>query len=185
MEHHEGANDKPQNIFLMVVLCVQHGDMWSIGCEVCKCNGKTGQMECFPYPCEQDIACNENERIVFDKPSLNSGKSCCGHCVPVTCRFNHTEYEVGATFRDPAYPCVSYSCELSGLSVTVNTCPNQLTCSEDRRSYDENGCCYTCDTKCKPSPSLIKIQHDLQEHKNCSGMISITKCSGDCQATEV
>ncbi|XP_041442414.1 mucin-19 isoform X16 [Xenopus laevis] len=159
---------------------VQAGHMWQTGCDVCTCNGTSGKTQCAPRQCEKEIICKSDERRVLRKP----GKSCCGYCEPLTCKHNGTEYKLGATFIDKSNPCITYRCDASGLTVNVKSCPNEQVCSKSERTYDSDGCCFSCDTSCKPVPATVGIQgeYDYQNEKtNCSANIIMAKCSGQCQ----
>ncbi|XP_031754866.1 integumentary mucin B.1 [Xenopus tropicalis] len=161
-------------------LPVQKGQMWQTGCDVCTCNGTSGKTQCVPRHCEKEIICKKDERRVLRKP----GKSCCGYCEPLTCRHNGIEHKLGATFKDGENPCITYRCDTTGLTVNVKSCPNQQFCTKSRRSYDPDGCCYSCDTSCKPVPAKVGITaeygHERQK-TNCSAIIAMTKCSGECE----
>ncbi|XP_056425837.1 integumentary mucin B.1-like [Hyla sarda] len=162
------------------------GDTWEFGCNVCTCNGITGIMDCEPRDCDQEVVCGENERKVFTDLTKQSKDSCCGHCEPLTCKHNGTDYKINETFIDPENPCVVYTCEVTGLSVWVDTCPKQKYCTKDRRTYDENGCCYTCDNSCKPSPTTIELtitytDFDDNYEGSCSSFVTMAKCSGECE----
>lgn len=164
---------------------ITDGDTWELGCNVCTCDGTTGIMDCAPRNCDQEVVCGENEKRVFGDSANQSGDSCCGYCEPLTCKHNGTEYQISETFRDPEDPCVVYTCEVTGLSVLVDKCPKQKYCTKDRRTYDENGCCYTCDNSCKPSPSSMELTiTDTDSFDNvkgaCSSFVEMAKCSGEC-----
>ncbi|XP_075455185.1 integumentary mucin B.1-like [Ascaphus truei] len=159
------------------------GDTWNSSCEACICNSVSGMSECAPRQCEKEIICEEDEKRVLLQP----GGSCCGYCEPLTCRHNGTEYAIGHSFRDPANPCVMYTCKTSGLAVIVDQCPTQTYCKKASRKYDAVGCCYTCDTTCKPNPVVVEIEvtyaTSLQQKKttNCKAKVPMAKCIGECK----
>ncbi|XP_066448014.1 integumentary mucin B.1-like [Eleutherodactylus coqui] len=165
---------------------LKDGQSWTIGCNKCTCNGSMGAMSCEPLEC--GIAdCAENERRVFGDPKAESKDSCCGYCEPITCKHNGTDYPIDYIFTDPKNPCVRYTCKQTGVfSALVDTCPKQKYCTKDRRTYDSNGCCYTCDNSCKPSPSSMDLtitytDSDDYTLRNCSALVKMAKCSGECE----
>ncbi|XP_077120928.1 mucin-19 [Ranitomeya variabilis] len=165
---------------------INAGETWEIACIVCTCDGKTGRMNCAPRNCNQYNVCLKNERRVFGDPAKISGDSCCGHCEPITCKHNGAEVQIGETIRDSEDPCIVYTCEDTGLSVFVDECPKQKYCTEDRRIYDGNRCCYTCDNSCKPSPSpidLVFTYPDSDEYSviTCSAFVTMATCNGECE----
>ncbi|XP_063786063.1 integumentary mucin B.1-like [Pseudophryne corroboree] len=165
---------------------VKHGHTWDIGCNKCTCNGYTGKVTCTPNKCENETVCGENERKVFGDPTKQSGDSCCGYCEPLTCRHNGTEYKMNDSFRDPENPCVVYTCNATGLTAWVDTCPKQKYCTKDRREYDEHNCCYTCDTSCKPVSTSMNLSVTYADSKDkvlqkCSASVQMAKCNGECK----
>ncbi|XP_040199495.1 mucin-19-like isoform X8 [Rana temporaria] len=163
---------------------LMHGEYWQKGCIRCTCNGKTGKMECGSYPCHE-VVCGANETKVFEDPSKHPGKSCCGYCAPLTCKHNGREYKINASFSDPNDPCLVYTCLKTGLTARVKKCPPQA-CTPDRRTYDSDKCCYTCDTTCKPTPAIITIEKPFTNvartkmYKTCRAKASISSCTGQC-----
>ncbi|XP_073475781.1 integumentary mucin B.1-like isoform X2 [Aquarana catesbeiana] len=162
-----------------------HGDSWGTGCIMCTCNGNTGQMECGSYPCEE-VVCGANEVKVFGDPSNQSGKSCCGYCAPLTCKHNGTYYQINESFRDPNDQCLVYTCSEAGLTAEAKRCPPQA-CTPERRTYDADGCCYKCDTNCRPTPAILFIEKPFrsfartQIYKTCKAKVSISTCTGQCE----
>ncbi|XP_075062066.1 integumentary mucin B.1-like [Mixophyes fleayi] len=165
---------------------LKDGDTRQLGCNVCTCNGKSGNLECVPYQCNETIVCAENERKVFGDPTKQSGASCCGYCEPQICKHNGTEYKINDSFRDPENPCLVYTCDVTGLTAWADRCLKQKYCTKDRRTYDEFGCCYTCDTSCKPTPASMELSIMYSDLKDkvllkCSAFVEMAKCNGECK----
>ncbi|XP_037053701.1 mucin-19 [Peromyscus leucopus] len=103
------------------------GDTWISNCHQCTCTDAQA-VDCKPKECPSPPTCQTGEKLMIFK----SNDSCCdiGHCEPRTCLFNNTDYEIGASFDDPSNPCVSYTCNSTGLVAVVQDCPKQTWCAE-------------------------------------------------------
>ncbi|ELV11289.1 Mucin-19, partial [Tupaia chinensis] len=97
---------------------------------------------------------------------------------PRTCLFNDTDYAIGTSFSDPRNPCVTYSCNNTGFTVDVQTCPKQTWCAEEDRIYESNKCCYTCKKDCRISSVNVTVNLN-----DCKKKVMMAKCTGECQKT--
>ncbi|XP_005406762.1 PREDICTED: apomucin-like [Chinchilla lanigera] len=151
------------------------GDTWSSNCHQCTCTDAKA-VDCQPKECPSPPTCKTGEKLTLFK----SNDTCCeiGRCEPRTCLYNNTDYEIGASFNDPSNPCLSYSCTDTGLTATVQNCPKQTWCAEKERTYDENKCCYKCNTDCRPSPVNVTVNYN-----NCKKKVEMARCLGECKKT--
>ncbi|XP_069085876.1 mucin-19 isoform X12 [Pleurodeles waltl] len=148
-----------------------YGDVWNVtGCLDCECSATTHETECKPMKCGGASQCNSDEKYIPPK------STCCGTCEPVTCRYNDKEYPVGSVIQDPSNPCLTLNCTSSGLQPALKKCPSDTGCPETLRVYSADKCCYTCQSEC--APAMINVRVSL---KNCSAMLVMAKCVGDCR----
>ncbi|KAG8521057.1 Apomucin [Galemys pyrenaicus] len=148
------------------------GDTWTANCHSCTCS-EARSVACSPLACPPLPACGPGERLV-----TFSGTCCeAGHCEPRTCLLNGTEYEVGTSFGDPRSPCVSYTCQDSGLAARVQACPRQTWCAEEDRVYAADGCCYTCKPGCRTAPVNVTVQF-----AGCRRRVEMALCRGECRS---
>lgn len=109
---------------------------------------------------------------------FKSNDSCCeiGHCEPRTCLFNNTDYAIGSSFDDPSNPCLSYTCNPTGLVAVVQDCPKQTWCAEEERIYDSNKCCYKCKNDCRTTPVNVTVKYN-----GCRKRVEMARCIGECK----
>ncbi|KAM7317527.1 hypothetical protein ACRRTK_023829 [Alexandromys fortis] len=151
------------------------GDTWTSNCHQCTCT-EAQAVDCKPKECPSPPTCKPGEKLI----TFKSNDSCCeiGHCEPRTCLFNNTDYEIGTSFDDPSNPCVSYTCNSTGLAAVVQNCPKQTWCAEGERTYDSKKCCYTCKSECRTSPVNVTIRYN-----GCRKRVEMARCIGDCKRT--
>nr|XP_045008144.1 apomucin-like [Jaculus jaculus] len=151
------------------------GDTWTSNCHECTCTNANA-VECTPRECPSPPKCSADQKLI----TLTSNDTCCeiGHCEPRTCLFNNTDYKIGASIHDPSNPCLSYSCNSSGLVAVVQDCPKQTWCAERDRVYDSKNCCYTCKNDCRTSPINVTIKYN-----GCRKKIEMARCLGECKRT--
>ncbi|XP_077194310.1 integumentary mucin B.1-like [Paroedura picta] len=100
-----------------------------------------------------------------------------GECV---CFFKKQEFAIDETFKDSENPCLTYTCTKDGFTTNVKECRHQSWCIEELRTYDGDGCCYTCknDNRCQ----LVHMRMDITR-KHCKGSIKMYACKGACKHT--
>ncbi|XP_035293921.1 mucin-19-like [Cricetulus griseus] len=151
------------------------GDVWTSNCHQCTCT-EARAVDCKPKECPSPPTCKTGEKLM----TFKSNDSCCeiSHCEPRTCLYNDTDYEIGASFDDPSNPCVSYTCNSTGLVAVVQDCPKQTWCTEGERTYDSKKCCYTCKSDCRTSPVNVTIRYN-----GCRKKVEMARCVGECKRT--
>ncbi|XP_055482789.1 apomucin-like [Psammomys obesus] len=151
------------------------GDIWTSNCHQCTCT-EAQAVDCKWKECPSPPTCKTGEKLM----TFKSNDSCCeiGHCEPRTCLFNNTEYEIGSSFDDPSNPCVTYTCNSTGLAAVVQDCPKQTWCAERERTYDSKKCCYTCKSDCRTAPVKVTIKYN-----GCRKKVQMARCVGECKRT--
>ncbi|XP_047659780.1 mucin-2-like [Tachysurus fulvidraco] len=141
------------------------GETWESNCHMCTCNNQTLTEECWPKPTPPSPICSPGFALISD---------CCDNpiCVEKTCEYSGTTYKVGETWRDPKTPCLSYRCTSSGTEIERTVCPQQF-CPEELRFWDENHCCYSCNTTCGVKLSRMTFE-------NCTQEVMLPTCEGNC-----
>ncbi|KAI1888567.1 hypothetical protein AGOR_G00186500 [Albula goreensis] len=155
------------------------GETWEADCYICTCDSITRTEKCVPKPSPAPPTCKDNEMLV-----TFNGTDCCNMavCVERTCEHNGETHKVGDRWRDPSLPCESYSCEKSGTKVERKVCAEQQ-CSEELRVWDEDRCCYSCNTgntgeqTCAPRMSRVNITVD-----GCKAEVEVPVCEGQCES---
>ncbi|XP_032971909.1 submaxillary mucin-like protein isoform X2 [Rhinolophus ferrumequinum] len=151
------------------------GDIWTANCHRCTCTDANA-VDCKLKECPSLPKCKAGEKLI----KFKANDTCCeiGYCEPRTCLFNNTNYEIGASFGDSNNPCISYSCQNTGLVAVVQDCPKQTWCSEKDRVYDSNKCCYTCNTNCRSSLVNVTVKYN-----GCKKKVEMARCTGECKKT--
>ncbi|XP_053270891.1 mucin-2 [Pleuronectes platessa] len=130
------------------------GEVWQSNCHLCSCNNQTRTEECF-----------------LKSPKL----ALCDNCGPEkNCSYNEKTYKVGVTWKDAAYPCMSFSCSIEGIQTERRICPKE-NCPEGDRVWDDQHCCFTCNQSCAPKMSSFNITIE-----NCTTVIEMPVCQGLC-----
>ncbi|XP_021038449.1 mucin-19-like [Mus caroli] len=151
------------------------GDVWISNCHQCTCTEEQ-VVDCKPKECPSPPTCKHGEKL----RKFKSNDSCCeiGHCEPRTCLFNNTDYAIGSSFDDPSNPCLSYTCNPTGLVAVVQDCPKQTWCAEEERIYDSNKCCYKCKNDCRTTPVNVTVKYN-----GCRKRVEMARCVGECKRT--
>ncbi|XP_060745703.1 mucin-2-like [Tachysurus vachellii] len=141
------------------------GATWESNCHMCTCNNQTLTEECWPKPPLPSPICSPGFALISD---------CCDNqiCVEKTCEYSGTIYKVGEAWRDPKTPCLSYRCTSAGTEIERTMCPQQF-CPEELRFWDENHCCYSCNTTCGVKLSRMTFE-------NCTQEVMLPTCEGNC-----
>ncbi|GAA6097174.1 mucin-2-like [Tachysurus ichikawai] len=141
------------------------GETWESNCHMCTCNNQTLTEECWPKPTLPSPICSPGFALISD---------CCDNqiCVEKTCEYSGTIYKVGETWRDPKTPCLSYRCTSAATEIEQTVCPQQF-CPEELRVWDENHCCYSCNTTCGVKLSRMTFE-------NCTQEVMLPTCEGNC-----
>ncbi|XP_067345992.1 mucin-2-like [Channa argus] len=144
------------------------GEVWQSNCKLCTCNNQTRTEECFERTPEPAPLCGPNAVLV--------NTSCCGDqtCVEKTCSYNDNTYKVGERWKDPAHPCMSFSCSPDSIQTETKVCPRE-NCPEDDRIWDDEHCCFTCNRSCAPKVSSFNVTID-----NCTTVVEMPVCQGHC-----
>ncbi|KAG7455762.1 hypothetical protein MATL_G00244420 [Megalops atlanticus] len=150
---------------------MEPGDTWEAGCYQCTCSNVTKSADCKPKPSPPPPTCKENEFLV-----TFNGTDCCHltTCVEMTCKYKGKAYKVGERWTDPSQPCVSYICDKSGLQKEMRACAEEQ-CAQERRVWDKDHCCYTCDQTCSPRMTKVNVSVD-----DCKEEAELPVCMGQC-----
>ncbi|KAF4079606.1 hypothetical protein AMELA_G00179920 [Ameiurus melas] len=141
------------------------GAVWESNCHMCTCNNQTRTEECWPKPSLPNPICSPGSALISD---------CCNKqiCVEKTCKYNGRTYQVGETWRDPQSPCETFHCTTEGTEIEKSVCPQQI-CPEELRVWDEQHCCYSCNTTCGVRLSKMTVE-------NCTLAVMLPTCEGNC-----
>nr|XP_031303835.1 mucin-5AC [Camelus dromedarius] len=194
LTHKEGACCPSQSCSWTV--CSVNGTVYQPGavvssnlCETCRCEVPGGpQADTFVISCETQI-CNTHCQVGFEYQV--QGSQCCGSCVPVACVVNVSDSSAvlvpaGESWSDPDSPCVTHKCEKQRDVLVVTTvrkeCP-PLSCSVDKASLSEDGCCLLCKTS--GSSCSVHHKHQVLQQQGCSSPepVRLSYCQGKCGDT--
>ncbi|KAF5906807.1 mucin-2-like isoform X2, partial [Clarias magur] len=141
------------------------GSTWESNCQICTCNNQTLTEECGPKPLAPPPKCSPGSILTSD---------CCNNsiCVEKICEYNGKKYKAGDTWRDPKSPCATFRCTTEGTEIEKTVCPQQL-CPEELRVWDQDHCCYSCNTTCGVRLSKITVE-------NCTPEVTLPICEGNC-----
>ncbi|XP_072826841.1 mucin-5AC [Vicugna pacos] len=158
-------------------------------CETCRCEVPGGpQPDTFVISCETQI-CNTQCPAGFEYQE--QGSQCCGSCVQVACVANVSDGSAilvppGESWSDPDSPCVTHKCEKQRDVLVVTTvrkeCP-PLSCSVDKASLSEDGCCLLCNAS--GSSCSVHHKHQVLQQQGCSSPepVRLSYCQGKCGDT--
>uniref|UniRef100_A0A7N8XZ23 Mucin-19-like n=1 Tax=Mastacembelus armatus TaxID=205130 RepID=A0A7N8XZ23_9TELE len=140
------------------------GEVWQSNCHLCTCNNQTRTEECFPRTPEPPPTCGPNDVLV--------NSSCCGDqtCVEKTCNYNGIIYQVGDRWKDPARPCVSFSCSKKGTQTKIKLCPREK-CPEVRL--------HTFYSHILELKKILILFFNVTID-NCTTIIQMPVCQGQC-----
>ncbi|XP_053364702.1 mucin-5B [Clarias gariepinus] len=141
------------------------GSRWESNCKICTCNNQTLTEECRPKPAPPTPTCSPGSTLSSD---------CCKHpiCVETICEYNGTKYKAGDTWTDPKSPCETFHCTAKGTEIEKTVCPQQF-CPEELRVWDQDHCCYSCNTTCGVRSSNVTFE-------NCIPEVTLPTCEGTC-----
>ncbi|XP_028811023.1 mucin-2 isoform X2 [Denticeps clupeoides] len=145
------------------------GETWESNCQLCTCNNYTRSVECRPNDPVPAPTCRPNFVLV---------PGCCNNpmCVERTCQHNGLTFKVQERWTDASDPCLSFSCTTNGTEMHKRECPQQ-SCHEDRRVWDKDHCCFSCNNTCSPELAEVNVTVD-----NCTGLVKLPVCAGECRA---